>query len=47
MSPEIGGWNPAFVFGVAATAAVVVIGWMFKANFARDFNWHEADHSDS
>ena len=37
MSPETGGWNPAFVFGVAVTAAVVVIGWMFKANFARDF----------
>jgi len=37
MPPEIGGWNPAFVFGVAATAAVVVIGWMFKPNFARDF----------
>jgi hypothetical protein len=44
MSPEIGGWNPAFVFGVAVTAAVVVIGWMWgrprpkwPTNFARDF----------
>ena len=47
MSPEIGGWNPAFVFGVAVTVAAIVGGWMwnrakrpttnFKANFARDF----------
>jgi hypothetical protein len=46
MSPEIGGWNPAFVFGVAVTAAVVVICWMlprpkrstnFKANFKANF----------
>ena len=45
MSPEIGGWNPALVFGVAVTAAVVVIGWMWTGrpkrpmfgNFARDF----------
>ena len=44
-SPEIGGWNPALVFGVAVTAAVVVIGWMWTGrpkrpmfgNFARDF----------
>jgi hypothetical protein len=45
MSPEIGGWNPALVFGVAVTAAVVVICWMWPrpkrpkrpTNFARDF----------
>jgi hypothetical protein len=44
MSPEIGGWNPAFVFGVAVLAAVVVIGWMWTGSWRRmmaDFkaNW--------
>ena len=30
MSPEIGGWNPAFVFGVAVTVAAIVGGWMWN-----------------
>jgi hypothetical protein len=33
VSPEIGGWNPAFVFGVAVLAAVVVIGWMWTGSW--------------
>jgi hypothetical protein len=31
MLPEIGGWNPAFVFGAAVTvAALVGLGWMWN-----------------
>ena len=35
MSPEIGGWNPALVFGIAVLAAACVILWIWTGQFRR------------